>query len=133
MAPEILSKKIDTRFLDAFQKAEIYSLALIFWELMRSCRFEDDQTRVAVQSDYKLPYYEYLSGTDPDEILMRQIVCEQRLRPGTSLLWRTNGVMREFCTLTEELWGENPDSRLNALRIKKSLAKLKNNYFGENN
>lgn len=127
MAPEILSKKIDTRYLDSFQKAEIYSLALIFWELLRACRFEDDQTRAVYTFEYKLPYFEYLGGSDPDETIMRQIACEQRLRPGMSAIWKqNNSVMREFASLTEELWCENPNERLNALRIKKSIIKIRN-------
>lgn len=147
MAPEILSKKIDTRYLDPFQKAEIYSLALIFWELLRACRFSDntnsntntntsnsdEQTSNsgAIYSfEYKLPYFEYLGGSDPDEAMMRQLVCEQRVRPGMSTVWRQggNGIIREFTALTEELWCDNPNERLNALRIKKSIMKIKNTY-----
>lgn len=129
MAPEILSKRIDTKYLDSFQKAEIYSLALIFWELLRSCKFEDDSTHAAYSFEYKLPYFEYLA-IDPDESTMKQIVCDQKLRPGISQLWKQNKIMHELSLLTEELWVENPNERLNALRIKKSITKIKNNLVG---
>lgn len=124
MAPEILAKKIDCRFLDSFQKAEMYSLALVLWELLRSCKFEDDDTKVVYSFEYKMPYFEYIQG-DPDEALMYKIVCEQKLRPSVSNLWKQNKIMNQLMRLTEELWVENPNERLNALRLKKSLTKLK--------
>ena len=124
MAPEILNKKIDCRYLDNFQKAEMYSLALVFWELLRSCKFEDDESKVAYSFEYKMPFFEYIQG-DPDEALMCKIVCEQKLRPSVSNLWKQNKIMNQLMRLTEELWVENPNERLNALRLKKSLTKLK--------
>jgi TGF-beta receptor type-1 len=121
MAPEILAKTIDTRLLVAFQKAEMYSVALIMWELLRRVRLEG----VPV-IEYKLPYYEY-TPLDPDEIQMRQIVCEQKLRPPISLQWKNDWITSEITRIMEELWVENPEGRLNALRVKKSLSKI-NNY-----
>ena len=40
MAPEILAKQINLKSLLQFQMAEMYSLALIFWELLRRTGFE---------------------------------------------------------------------------------------------
>ncbi len=128
MAPEILSKRIEIKYLDAFQKAEMYSLALIFWELLRRCKFEDESTKTLYTYEYKPPYYEFIAG-DPDENLMRQIVCEQNHRPVLNPLWRQNVIMNEFVRLTEELWVEMPNERLNALRLKKSISKIKTNFL----
>lgn len=131
MAPEILDKKIDARYLENFQKAEIYSLALVFWELLRSCKFQDDQTHIVYSFEYKLPYFEYIQG-DPDEALMCTIVCEQKLRPGVCSQWRQNKLMASLLRLAEELWVENPNERLNALRLKKSLTKIRTNLVERN-
>lgn len=124
MAPEILSKRIDTRYLDAFQKAEMYSLGLVLWELLRSVRFEDDVSKAVYSFEYKMPFYEYIQN-DPDEALMVKIVCEEKLRPCANDLWAKNVIMSELFGLAEELWVEMPNERLNALRLKKSLTKLK--------
>ncbi|CAF1134504.1 unnamed protein product [Brachionus calyciflorus] len=132
MAPEILNKKIDVRYLDNFQKAEMYSLALVFWELLRSCKFEDDESKVVYSFEYKMPYFEYIQG-DPDEALMYKIVCEQKLRPSVSNLWKNNKIMSHLMHLTEELWVENPNERLNALRLKKSITKLKMDLIDRKN
>jgi serine/threonine protein kinase len=125
LAPEILAKTIDQRFLNSFQKAEIYSLALIIWEVLRACEFESHTAEAVFHSfEYKLPYYEYIAAGDPDEALMRQIVCEQRLRPTIMPQWHEHPIMHELTKLCEEVWVENPNERLNALRIKKSITKI---------
>lgn len=35
MAPEVLSETLDTRLFEAFKLADMYSLALVFWEMAR--------------------------------------------------------------------------------------------------
>jgi serine/threonine protein kinase len=120
MAPEILSKKIDYRYLDAFQKAEMYSLALIFWELLRRCSFELNS--IQYTSEYKPPYFEYT--LDPDEEQMENIVCTMKQRPSIMDKWREVPVMSQFTNLVEELWVDKPNARLNSLRVKKSLIQI---------
>jgi len=67
MAPEILSKKIDMKYLDSFQKAEMYSLGLVYWELLRRCQLDanDDDTSAQQTLDYQPPYFEHVNG-DPE-------------------------------------------------------------------
>ena len=67
-------------------------------------------------------------AADPDELQMRQVVCEQRKRPEINSLWRQVPIMAELAQLTEELWAENADGRLNALRLKKSLNLISRKY-----
>ena len=125
MAPEILAKTIDTRSLYEFQKAEMYSLALVFWELLRRSKFAiDDFVHV---NEYKLPYFDYVP-MDPEEAQMKQIVCELKHRPEINPLWRKVVIMSDLAQLTEELWVENADGRLNALRLKKSLNLITKKY-----
>ncbi|RNA19827.1 TGF-beta receptor type-1 isoform X4 [Brachionus plicatilis] len=126
MAPEILAKRIDARYLENFQKAEMYSVALVLWELLRSCQFDDERTGALCSFEHKMPYFEYIQG-DPDEALMSKIVCEQKIRPSVCAEWRHNKIMSGLLRLAEELWVENPDERLNALRLKKSLSKIRTN------
>lgn len=138
MSPEILNKKIDMKYLDSFQKAEMYSLGLVYWELLRRCQLDtnDDDNTAQQTLDYQPPYFEHVNG-DPDETQMVQIVCEQKYRPVFSNLitnrrsnedsTSTGLILDELVKLTEQLWVENPNERLNALRLKKSLNKLRNN------
>ena len=78
--------------------------------------------------EYKLPYYQYLP-MDPNDLQMKQIVCEQKLRPDINSLWKQINIMNELTQLTEELWVENANGRLNALRLKKSLNSIMRKYF----
>ena len=103
----------------------MYSLALIFWELLRRTKFEFLNS--VYLYEYKMPYYEYIP-MDPDDIQMRQIVCEQKLRPEINQLWKQVNIMNELTQLTEELWVENSHGMLNALRLKKSLNSIMRKY-----
>lgn len=128
LAPEILSKKIKTERLLEFQKAEMYSLGLVFWELLRRCKLDDQKSNKTVAFEYKPPYYEWING-DPDEPIMKKIVCEEKFRPLINPLWKNDLIMKELTNYTQELWVDDPDARLNPLRLKKSLIKVKNNYI----
>lgn len=154
MAPEILNKTINYKSLLQFQNAEMYSLALIFWELLRKTKFHLDQPvspneianqssldlstassdtgktgkRYAYSYEYKMPYYEYVQA-DPEELQMKQLVCDQKKRPEINALWRKVPILNELSHLTEELWVENANGRLNALRLKKSLNLIKRKYI----
>jgi hypothetical protein len=128
MAPEILTKSIEIKYLDAFQKAEMYSLGLIFWELMRRCEYSGSSDGgKTLTFEYKPPYYEFIQAGDPDDNLMTQIVCEQRHRPSFNSAWKQSPIIAQLMLLTDELWVEMPNERLNALRLKKSINKIKVN------
>ena len=123
MAPEILAKTVDQTSLNAFQKAEMYSLALIVWEILRRCKFELNEREHVYE--YQLPFYECLDR-DPDESTMVQIVCIDKRRPILNELWREVTILGDISNLIEELWTESPSQRLSALRVKKTLSKLLN-------
>lgn len=126
LAPEILTKQLDQSSLIGFQRAEIYSLGLIMWEVLRACQFESQCHDNTVYSfEYKLPYYEYINNqTDPDEALMKQIVCDLEHRPVLLPQWNEHTIMKDLTQLCTESWDKNPNARNTALRIKKSLARI---------
>ena len=129
MAPEILNRTIDASNIGAYQKADMYSLSLIFWELLRRCEFTDPDNNRRVEFDYQLPYYEY-ADMNPDENHMRDIVCIKKLRPEMQTVWKNYNLesIKEFSSLIEELWHEQPDGRLKSLSVKKSLDKINSNF-----
>jgi TGF-beta receptor type-1 len=128
MAPEILDRIIDAGSIGAYQKADMYSLSLVFWEILRRCEFNEINNTL-VKFDYQIPYYEHVD-MNPDEGQMRDIVCRKKLRPEMLDVWKNGELesVREFTGLIEELWHEHPDGRLKALSVKKTLDKLKNNF-----
>ena len=39
LAPEVLDNSLETNKFDAYRRADIYSLALVFWEIANRCQF----------------------------------------------------------------------------------------------
>ena len=133
LAPEILNRTINVNFLNSFQKAEIYSLSLVAWELLRGTKFESQTTKITYSYEYKLPYFEYLQNIDPDEQQMYQLVCKQKARPSIIQFWHEHPIMSQIAKLCTELWyaDEDPLARLSAFRIKKILTKISNENIVE--
>ncbi|OPJ84663.1 hypothetical protein AV530_016008 [Patagioenas fasciata monilis] len=83
-------------------------------------------TRVGTKrivEEYQLPYYDMVPS-DPSYEDMREVVCVKRLRPVVSNRWNSDECLRAILKLMSECWAHNPASRLTALRIKKTLAKM---------
>ena len=105
-----------------------------------------------IVEEYQLPYYNMVPS-DPSYEDMREVVCVKRLRPIVSNRWNSDEVsgvqssqeviaeccqrhlvthdilftfqcLRAVLKLMSECWAHNPASRLTALRIKKTLAKM---------
>lgn len=76
MAPELLDDSFNHSNFDCFRQADIYSLALVFWELLT--RMEDNGSTVFKK--HELPYYDSVPN-DPSIEEMRFTVCEECKRP----------------------------------------------------
>lgn len=98
-----------------------------------------------ILEEYQLPYHE-LVPTDPSYEDMKEVVCTKRLRPSFPNRWTSDEVchlhtpththaecqpnclclqcLRQMGKLMAECWAHNPGSRLTALRVKKTLAKM---------
>jgi len=37
MAPEVLDSSLNMHHFDSFKRADIYALALVYWEILRRC------------------------------------------------------------------------------------------------
>ena len=119
LAPEILSDSLNVSDFEAFKRADIYSLGLVFWEVA---------TRTSVNNalpvpEYRLPYDDLVSP-DPSIEEMRKVVCGDGARPELPGHWEVDPSMAQIAKLMQECWYENPASRLAALRVKKTISKL---------
>jgi hypothetical protein len=85
MAPEVLRDELDYSQFEAFKRADIYSLALVFWEITRRCQCD------SWQEGYELPYYNMVCP-DPSYEEMSQVVAVKKLRPVISDHWEDNEV-----------------------------------------
>ncbi|MGH0170391.1 UNVERIFIED_CONTAM: hypothetical protein FKN15_058741 [Acipenser sinensis] len=117
MAPEILDDKININNIESFKRADIYSLGLVFWELVRRCSIR------GIHEDYQLPYYDMVPS-DPSIEDMRKVVCDQKLRPNIPNQWQSCEALRVMGKIMRECWYASGAARLTGLRIKKTISQL---------
>ncbi|XP_061782975.1 bone morphogenetic protein receptor, type IBb [Nerophis lumbriciformis] len=117
MPPEVLDESLNRTYFQSFIMADMYSFGLIVWEMTRRC------SSGGMVEDYQLPYYD-LVPTDPSYEDMRKVVCFKKQRPAFANRWGSDECLRQIGKVMSECWAHNPASRLSALRVKKTLAKM---------
>uniref|UniRef100_A0A8C4YT57 Serine/threonine-protein kinase receptor n=1 Tax=Gopherus evgoodei TaxID=1825980 RepID=A0A8C4YT57_9SAUR len=117
MAPEVLDKRLNRNHFQSYLMADMYSFGLILWEVARRCVSE------GIVDKYQLPYHDLLP-TNPSCKDMWEIVCRKKLRPALPSRWRSDECLRQMEKLMTECWAHDPASRLTALQVKKTLAKM---------
>jgi len=116
MSPEVLDETINTLSFESFKQADVYSYALVLWEIMRRCPTNGKCDQ------YQPPYYDVVNY-DPSFEKMRVVVAHNRYRPKLSERWSTNEILSIAAKLMEESWAHLPSRRLTIHRIKKTLQK----------
>uniref|UniRef100_A0A8C4RLG8 Serine/threonine-protein kinase receptor n=2 Tax=Erpetoichthys calabaricus TaxID=27687 RepID=A0A8C4RLG8_ERPCA len=117
MPPEVLDESLNRYHFQSYIMADMYSFGLILWEIARRC------VSGGIVEEYQLPYHQ-LVPFDPSYEDMREVVCLKRLRPIFPNRWSSDECLRQMGKLMAECWAHNPASRLTALRVKKTLAKM---------
>ncbi|XP_064153387.1 bone morphogenetic protein receptor type-1B-like [Anguilla rostrata] len=117
MPPEVLEESLNRSHFQSYIMADMYSFGLILWEIARRC------VSGGIVEEYQLPYHD-LVPTDPSYEDMREVVCIKRLRPSFPNRWTSDECLRQMGKLMTECWAHSPASRLTALRVKKTLAKM---------
>ncbi|KAA8584594.1 hypothetical protein FQN60_008379 [Etheostoma spectabile] len=117
MPPEVLEETLNRTYFQSFIMADMYSFGLIVWEMARRC------ISGGIVEEYQLPYHD-LVPTDPSYEDMIEVVCIKKQRPSFANRWSSDECLRQMGKLMSECWAHNPASRLTALRVKKTLAKM---------
>lgn len=119
MAPEVLDESINMECFESLRRADIYAIGLLFWEVCRRT------LSGGIAEEYKVPYYDCVPS-DPSFEEMRKVVCGDNFRPSIPNRWASDPLLNGMAKAMKECWHHNPNVRLPALRIKKSLYKLDN-------
>ncbi len=93
MAPECLKETLNMNSIEQLKKTDIYSYALIVWELLSRFRIDNDEI-----NEHRPAYYEFVQGDPPIE-LMCDIVCMRKLRPSLKINYMTASEVCELFTL----------------------------------
>lgn len=123
MAPEVLDETLDQRSFESFKMADMYSVALVFWELASRTTTTIRGTKTSTCEDYKLPYQKDVPS-DPSFQDMKKVVCDLQIRPPIPSRWQEEDVLAMLAKIMQECWHPNPAVRLTSLRVKKTLYKL---------
>lgn len=123
MPPEVLNETLDAKSFESFKMADMYSVALVFWEMCRRCITTIRGTKTTTCEDYALPYNDVVPN-DPGFDDMFNVVCLKGVRPPVPARWQDEAILATLASIMQECWHANPAVRLTALRVKKSLTKL---------
>lgn len=123
MAPEVLDQTLNMTQFESFKMADIYSVALVLWEMTRRCSSTIPGTKSTTCEDYALPYHDVVPS-DPSFEDMYEAVCNIGIRPPIPSRWQDEEILRVLAKIMTECWHEKPAVRLTALRIKKTLKKV---------
>lgn len=126
MSPEILNGKLDEGSFDAFKASDVYSFALVLWEIL-NCTSVKDYNGFG---KYKVPYYDAV-GNDPDFDEMRKVVEIDNIRPEVSPFHSKDTVLKRYTEMMCECWAARAESRLTMLRVRKTLGTLRHGHTEE--
>ncbi|XP_078378175.1 TGF-beta receptor type-2-like [Oculina patagonica] len=117
MSPEELLSTVDLDSTEAFKQMDIYSMALVLWEIISRCKVAD-----ARPDEYQLPYAEMV-GPDVTLNNMVEVVALKQCRP--RLPSTDHEGLKVVCQTVQECWDPDPEARLTAdctkLRLKELL------------
>ncbi|XP_037542573.1 TGF-beta receptor type-2 [Nematolebias whitei] len=107
MAPEVLESRVNLEDLEAFKQMDVYSMALVLWEMASRC-----------EATGEVKSYEPVFGSkvceQPCVDSMRDLVLRDRGRPDIPSTWTQHQGMSVFCSTITECWDHDPEARLTA-------------------
>ncbi|XP_015284494.1 PREDICTED: TGF-beta receptor type-2-like [Gekko japonicus] len=107
MAPEVLESRVNLEDLESFKQMDVYSMALVLWEIASRCE------AIGEVKNYELPF-----GSKVQEQLcmevMRDIVLHGRGRPEIPSNWLIHQGMHFLSDTIIECWDHDPEARLTA-------------------
>uniref|UniRef100_A0A8B9GJT9 Serine/threonine-protein kinase receptor n=1 Tax=Amazona collaria TaxID=241587 RepID=A0A8B9GJT9_9PSIT len=107
MAPEVLESRVNLEDLESFKQMDVYSMALVLWEMASRCEV------VGEVKNYELPFGSKVQE-QPCVDTMRDIVLHGRGRPEIPSSWLVHQGMHFLCDTITECWDHDPEARLTA-------------------
>ncbi|TNM93365.1 hypothetical protein fugu_018767 [Takifugu bimaculatus] len=106
MAPEVLESRINLENIESFKQADVYSMALVLWELTSRCN------AIGEVKEYEPPFGNLREN--PCVESMKDSVLRDRGRPEVPNSWSNHPGIQIVCTSIEECWDHDPEARLTA-------------------
>ncbi|XP_062312729.1 TGF-beta receptor type-2 [Osmerus eperlanus] len=107
MAPEVLESRVNLEDLEAFKQIDVYSMALVLWEMSSRCHV------IGEVKSYE-PAFGSKVCDQPCVDSMRDLVLRDRGRPDIPSSWTQHQGMDLLCATITECWDHDPEARLTA-------------------
>ncbi|XP_047227164.1 TGF-beta receptor type-2 [Girardinichthys multiradiatus] len=105
MAPEVLESRVNLEDLEAFKQMDVYSMAMLLWEMASRCEV------IGEVKSYE-PAFGFKVCEQPSVDSMRDLVLRDRGRPDIPPTWTQHQGMNVFCSTITECWDHDPEARL---------------------
>lgn len=117
MAPEVLESRINLENVESFKQTDVYSMALVLWELSSRCSASGDV------KDYEPPFGSKVRE-HPCVESMKDNVLRDRGRPEIPATWLNHQGMQKICEIISECWDHDPEARLTAQCVVERFADI---------
>ncbi|XP_035019591.1 TGF-beta receptor type-2 [Hippoglossus stenolepis] len=107
MAPEVLEARLNLENTESFKQTDIYSMALVLWEITSRCE------AIGEVKDYE-PAYGSKVREHPCVESMKDNVLRDRGRPEIPDTWLKHQGVAVICATIKECWDHDPEARLTA-------------------
>ncbi|XP_066542266.1 TGF-beta receptor type-2 [Hoplias malabaricus] len=107
MAPEVLESRVNLEDLESFKQMDVYSMALVLWEMASRC------DAIGEVKSYEPPFGSKVCE-QPCVDSMRDLVLRDRGRPDIPHSWTIHQGMQLLCATITECWDHDPEARLTA-------------------
>lgn len=107
MAPEVLESRINLENMESFKQADVYSMALVLWEITSRCNAIGDV------KDYEPPFGSKVRE-HPCVESMKDNVLRDKGRPEMYNSWLNHQGIQLVCETITECWDHDPEARLTA-------------------
>ncbi|CAL8248520.1 unnamed protein product [Lota lota] len=115
MAPEVLESRLNLENIESFKQTDVYSMALVLWELTSRCE------AIGEVKDYEPPFGSKVRE-HPCVESMKDNVLRDRGRPEICNSWLSHKGIAAICGTIEECWDHDPEARLTAHCMAERLA-----------
>ncbi|MFT7800343.1 TGF-beta receptor type-2 [Arapaima gigas] len=107
MAPEVLESRINLENIESFKQTDVYSMALVLWEITSRCN------AIGEVKDYEPPFGSKVRE-HPCVESMKDNVLRDRGRPEIPNSWLNHQGIQVVCGTINECWDHDPEARLTA-------------------
>ncbi|KAE8288381.1 TGF-beta receptor type-2 [Larimichthys crocea] len=117
MAPEVLEARLNLENIESFKQTDIYSMALVLWEMTSRCE------AIGEVKDYE-PAYGSKVREHPCVESMKDNVLRDRGRPEIPDTWLRHQGVAVICATIMECWDHDPEARLTAHCVAERIYEL---------